>query len=95
MFNNIKQFGSQGAAAAKMAMLQMKIKNKKIEIVQGDIKVTVTGDGKLKALSVAGKDSGEIVKAVNEAIGKAQAFAAEEMKGAMGDLSQLLSSMKK
>ena len=95
MFNNIRQFGSQGAAAAKMAMLQMKIKNKKIEIVQGDIKVTVTGDGKLKALSVAGKDSGEIVKAVNEAIGKAQAFAAEEMKGAMGDLSQLLSSMKK
>ena len=95
MFNNIKQFGSQGAAAAKMAMLQMKIKNKKIEIVQGDIKVTVTGDGKLKALSVAGKDSGEIVKAVNEAIGKAQASAAEEMKGAMGDLSQLLSSMKK
>jgi len=78
-----------------MAMLQMKIKNKKIEIVQGDIKVTVSGDGKLKALSVAGKDSGEIVKAVNEAIGKAQAFAAEEMKGAMGDLSQLLSSMKK
>ena len=95
MFNNIKQFGSQGAAAAKMAMLQMKIKNKKIETVQGDIKVTVSGDGKLKALSVAGKDSGEIVKAVNEAIGKAQAFAAEEMKGAMGDLSQLLSSMKK
>ncbi len=95
MFNNIKQFGSQGAAAAKMAMLQMKIKNKKIEIVQGDIKVTVTGDGKLKALSVSGKDSSEIVKAVNEAIGKAQAFAAEEMKGAMGDLSQLLSSMKK
>lgn len=95
MFNNIKQFGSQGAAAAKMAMLQMKIKNKKIEILQGDIKVTVTGDGKLKALSVGGKDSGEIVKAVNEAIGKAQAFAAEEMKGAMGDLSQLLSSMKK
>lgn len=95
MFNNIKQFGSQGAAAAKMAMLQMKIKNKKIEVVEGDIKVTVTGDGKLKALTIDGKDSGNIVKAINEAIGKAQAFAAEEMKGAMGDLSQLLSAMKK
>lgn len=95
MFNNIKQFGSQGAAAAKMAMLQMKIKNKKIEIVEGDVKVTVTGDGKLKQLTVDGKDSGEVVKAINAAISKAQAFAAEEMKGAMGDLSQLLSSMKK
>lgn len=95
MFNNLKQFGSQGAAAAKMAMLQMKIKNKKIEVVQDDIKVTVTGDGKLKALSIAGRDAGDVVKAVNEAIGKAQAYAAEEMKGAMGDLSQLLSSLKK
>ena len=95
MFNNIKQFGSQGAAAAKMAMLQLKIKNKKIEVVTDNVKVTVTGDGKLKALSIDGRDSGNVVKAINEAISKAQAFAAEEMKGAMGDLSQLLSAMKK
>ena len=95
MFNNLKQFGSQGAAAAKMAMLQMKIKNKKIEVVQDKVKVVVTGDGKLKALSIDGVDANEVVKAVNDAIGKAQAYAAEEMKGAMGDLSQLLSSLKK
>lgn len=78
-----------------MAMLQMKIKNKKIEVTQDNVKVTVTGDGKLKALSIDGSDASSVVKAVNEAIGKAQAYAAEEMKGAMGDLSQLLSSMKK
>lgn len=78
-----------------MAMLQIKIKNKKIEVVQDEVRVTVTGDGKLKALSIDGKDAGDVVKAVNEAIGKAQAYAAEEMKGAMGDLSQLLSSLKK
>lgn len=95
MFNNVKQFGSQGAAAAKMAMLQLKIKNKKIEVVTDNIRVTVTGDGKLKALSIDGRDSNEVVKAVNDAISKAQAFAAEEMKGAMGDLSQLLGSLKK
>lgn len=95
MFNNLKQFGSQGAAAAKMAMLQMKIKNKKIEVVQDEVKVVVSGDGKLKNLSIDGKDAGGVVKAINEAIGKAQAYAAEEMKGAMGDLSQLLSAMKK
>lgn len=95
MFNNLKQFGSQGAAAAKMAMLQMKIKNKKIEIVQGGVRAVVTGDGKLKALAIDGVDAGDIVKAVNEAIGKAQAYAAEEMKGAMGDLSQLLGSLRK
>lgn len=95
MFNNIKQFGSQGAAAAKMAMLQMKIKNHKTEVVEGNVKATVSGDGKLKALSIDGKDAGNVVKVINEAISKAQAYAAEEMKGAMGDLSQLLSAMKK
>lgn len=94
MFNNVKQFGSQGAAAAKMAMLQLKIKNKKIEIKQGGVEVTVTGDGKLKHLKIDGKDSGDVVKAVNEAINKAQAYAAEEMKGVMGELSTLLGQMK-
>lgn len=78
-----------------MAMLQMKIKNKKIEVVQDGVKVVVSGDGKLKNLSIDGKDAGEVVKAINEAINKAQAYAAEEMKGAMGDLSALLSSLKK
>ena len=83
MFGNVKQFGSQGAAAAKMAMLQMKIKNKKIEVEQDGVKVTVSGDGKLKQLEIDGKKMDSVVKAVNEAINKAQAFAAEEMKGAM------------
>jgi len=95
MFGSMKQFGSQGAAAAKMAMLQMKIKNKKMTVAQDGVEVTVSGDGKLKGLRIDGKDAGNVVKAVNEAIGKAQAYAAEEMKGAMGDLSQLLGALKK
>lgn len=95
MFGNVKQFGSQGAAAAKMAMLQLKIKNKKIVVEEGSIKVTASGDGKLKQLEIEGKSMNEVVKAVNEAITKAQAYAAEEMKGAMGDLSQLLGALKK
>lgn len=95
MFGSMKQFGSQGAAAAKMAMLQMKIKNKKITVEQDGIEVVVSGDGKIKQLKIDGKDAGDVVKAVNEAIGKAQAYAAEEMKGAMGDLSQLLGALKK
>ncbi len=95
MFGNVKQFGSQGAAAAKMGMLQLKIKNKKIVVEEGNVKVTVSGDGKLKQLEIDGKSVNEVTKAINEAISKAQAYAAEEMKGAMGDLSQLLGALKK
>jgi DNA-binding protein YbaB len=95
MFNNVKQFGSQGAAAAKMAMLQMKIKNHKIEVDQDGVKVVVSGDGKLKGLEVDGKKMDVVVKAINEAISKAQGYAAEEMKGVMGDLQKILGSMGK
>jgi len=95
MFNNVKQFGSQGAAAAKMAMLQMKIKNHKIEVVQDGVKVVVSGDGKLKGMEMDGKKMDAIVKTINEAISKAQEYAAGEMKGVMGDLQKLLGSMGK
>ena len=95
MFNNVKQFGSQGAAAAKMAMLQMKIKNHKIEVDQDGVKVVVSGDGKLKGLEIDGKKMDTVVKAINEAISKAQGYAAEEMKGVMGDLQKILGSMGK
>lgn len=95
MFGSVKQYGSQGAAAAKMAMLQLKIKNKKIVVEEGNIKVVASGDGKLKQLEIEGKVMNDVVKAVNAAISKAQAYAAEEMKGAMGDLSQLLGALKK
>ncbi len=95
MFNNVKQFGSQGAAAAKMAMIQLKIKNKKIEVKTDEVEVVVSGDGKLKHLKIDGKDRGEVVKSINEAINKAQAFAAEEMKGVMGELQTILGQMKK
>lgn len=95
MFNNVKQFGSQGAAAAKMAMIQLKIKNKKIEVKTDEVEVVVSGDGKVKHLKIDGKDRGEVVKSINEAINKAQAFAAEEMKGVMGELQTILGQMKK
>ena len=52
MFNGIKQFGSQGAAIAKLAMLQKKIQNTKMEVEMDGVKAVVTGDGKLKELQI-------------------------------------------
>jgi DNA-binding protein YbaB len=78
-----------------MAMLQMKIKNHKIEVDQDGVKVVVSGDGKLKGLEIDGKKMDTVVKAINEAISKAQGYAAEEMKGVMGDLQKILGSMGK
>lgn len=95
MFNGIKQFGSQGAALAKLAILQRKIAGHKTEVEDGDVKAVVTGDGKLKELYVDGQELKTAVKVVNEAITKAQKYAAEEMKDSMGDLSKVLGNLPK
>jgi len=95
MFDKVRQFGSQGAALAKLAMLQKKIGNHKIEIESDEVKVVVTGDGKLRDLSIDGENYNKAVKVINEAITKAQKYAAEEMKGSMGELSKILGNLPK
>ncbi len=95
MFDKFKQFGSQGAAVAKLAMLQRKIMNHKIEYENDGVKAVVTGDGKLKDLFIDGVNMNKAVKVVNEAITRAQKYAAEEMKDSMGDLSKVLGNLPK
>lgn len=95
MFNGIRQFGSQGAAVAKLAMLQRKIQAHKTEVEENEIKAVVSGDGKLKELYIEGENMNRAVKVINEAITKAQKFSADEMKDSMGDLSKVLANMPK
>lgn len=95
MFNGIKQFGSQGAAITKLALLQKKIQSHKTEVEENGVKVVVTGDGKLKELFIDDENMGKAVKIINDAISKAQKYSAEEMKDSMGDLSKVLANMPK
>ena len=95
MFNGIKQFGSQGAAVAKLAMLQRKIMAHKMEVEEEGVKAVVTGEGKLKELMIDGENYNKAVKVINEAITRAQKYAAEEMKGSMGELSKVLGNLPK
>jgi len=95
MFNGIKQFGSQGAAVAKLAMLQKKIQNHKTEVEEDGVKAVVSGDGKLKELFIDGENMSKAAKVINNAITAAQKYSAEEMKDSMGDLSKVLANMPK
>ncbi|MBU1200325.1 YbaB/EbfC family nucleoid-associated protein [Patescibacteria group bacterium] len=86
---SIGNFGSKGAAAAKLAMLQRRISKKKMEVEEDGIKVVVTGAGKIKAMEIDGEDAKRVLKVVNNAIERAQKWAAGEMQGMMGDLGKL------
>lgn len=74
----------------KLAILQRKIMGKKIEVEKDGITVTVTGDGKLKSISIDGTERKDVTVAVNEAINKAQMWAAGEMKGMMGEIAKIM-----
>ena len=86
---SIGNFGSKGAAAAKLAILQRRISKKKMEVQDDGIKVVVTGAGKLKAMEIDGEDAKRVLKVVNEAIDKAQKWSAGEMQGMMGELGKI------
>jgi len=93
MFDKFRQFGSQGAALTKLALLQRKIMGHKTEVEEDGVRAVVTGDGKLKELFIDGENYNKAVKVINEAITKAQKYAAEEMKGSMGELSKVLGNL--
>jgi len=85
----IGNIGSKGAAAAKLAILQRRISKKKMTVEEDGIKVVVTGAGKIKAMEIDGEDAKKVLRVVNDAIDKAQKWAASEMQGMMGDLGKL------
>lgn len=89
MFDKLGGIGSKGAAAAKLMMLQRRIAGKKITYEEGNTKVVVTGDGKVKRIEVDGEEMNDLAKVVNQAIEKAQKWSASEMQGMMGDLSKI------
>ncbi|OGD79397.1 hypothetical protein A2368_01790 [Candidatus Collierbacteria bacterium RIFOXYB1_FULL_49_13] len=90
MFDKFSNVGSKGAAGVKLAMLQQKIKSKKIVHKVGDIEVVVTGEGKIKRIEISREENRELAKAINAAITEAQKWAAAEMQGMMGDLQKFL-----
>ena len=86
---SLGNFGSKGAAAAKLGMLQLRIAKKKMRVEEDGVKVIVTGTGKIKSMEIDGEDAKRVLKVVNSAIDKAQKWAAGEMQGMMGDLGKI------
>ena len=85
----IGNIGSKGAAAAKLAILQRRISKKKMTVEEDGIKVVVTGAGKIKAMEIDGEDAKRVLGVVNDAIDRAQKWAAGEMQGMMGDIGKI------
>ena len=73
---------------AQAYKLKKAIEAESIEIEEAGIKVTVTGDQKIKFLSVNGLENKILVDTINKALKKSQEMAAKRMKD-MGGLEGL------
>jgi len=73
---------------AQAYKLKKAIEAESIEIEESGIKVTVTGDQKIKFLSVNGVENKILVDTINKALKKSQEMAAKRMKD-MGGLDGL------
>ncbi len=73
---------------AQAFKLKKAIEAESIEIEESGIKVVVTGDQKIKFLSVNGVENKILVDTINKALKKSQEMAAKRMKN-MGGLEGL------
>ncbi|MDD2483342.1 MAG: YbaB/EbfC family nucleoid-associated protein [Candidatus Shapirobacteria bacterium] len=73
---------------AQAYKLKKAIEAESFEIEENGVKVTVTGDQKIKFLSVNGMENKVLVDTINKAMKKSQEMAAKRMKD-MGGLEGL------
>lgn len=75
----------------KQAMeMQKQLAAEEIEVAQGDIRVVISGDQKIRHFSVQGITSDDAVKVLNEAIKKSQELAAKKLQAMSGGLGGML-----
>jgi len=65
-----------------------------IEAVErGDVRIVISGDQKIKELTVRGIGSDEVVNALNDAVKQSQQLAAKKLQEMSGGLGGLLGGM--
>lgn len=90
MFDKIKQLKQMRDQA--MAV-QKQLAAEEIVVERGTVRIMISGDQKIKELTVQGVSSQEVVSALNEAIKKSQELAAKKLQEMSGGLSGLLGGM--
>jgi DNA-binding protein YbaB len=90
MANPFKALGDLNQLRKQAKQMQDELSAEKIEVVEGDIRVVISGDQKIQEFSVQGVTSEEAVRVLNQAIKKSQELAAKKLQSMTGGLSGML-----
>ena len=88
-FNPLKGLGDLKNLRQQAIQMQKLLAQEEITIEEGDVKVVISGDQKIREFSVQGISSEVAISALNNAIKKSQELAAkklQEMSGGMPGL---------
>ena len=96
-FDKIRQFGGQMAELKKMRdqamQLQKQLANQTVVVEEGNIKVVMSGDQKVKELVIDGESQPKLADVINKAVKKSQEVAAKKLQENT-DLSKLSGFLK-
>lgn len=86
MANPFKALGDLNQLRKQAKQMQDELAAEEIRIEEGDILVVISGDQKIKQLSVQGISSPEVIEILNRAIKKSQELAARKLQSMTGGL---------
>lgn len=90
MFNPLKQLGDLNQMRQQAVKIQQELAAESISFDQGNVHIEISGDQKVKILSVNGQTDQNLIDAINQAIKKSQELAAGKLQQMSGGLSGLL-----
>ncbi len=90
MANPFKALGDLNQLRKQAKQMQQELSEEEIRIEEGDILVVISGDQKIKQLSVQGISSPDVIDILNRAIKKSQELAAKKLQSMTGGLGGML-----
>jgi len=84
MMNPFKMLGDVNAMRKQAAQIQAALEQEEFEVVQGNVRVLITGNQNVKSVEIDGVPNENMKRAMNDAIKKSQQAAA----GKLAELSK-------
>lgn len=93
MANPLQALGDINKLRKQAMQMQKALAGEEIVVEEGDVRVVITGDQKIKEFSVQGVTSDVAVTALNQAIKKSQELAAKKLQDMTGGLGGMMGGM--
>ncbi|MFH1840592.1 MAG: YbaB/EbfC family nucleoid-associated protein [Candidatus Shapirobacteria bacterium] len=95
MFDKLKQLGELKKMRDQAVQIQKQLAARDLTVEENGVKIVITGEQKIKELTVQGVANLVMIEVLNKAIKKSQEMAAKRLQEMSGGLSGLLGNLGK